>query len=76
MLYFHNDYLLAGEKIEVTEKLLSDYQLQIIGDNNVCLGKNKKLIPNVGNKRKYKLHYQKLNLYFNLGLQFKKMIDW
>ena len=49
-----NDYPLAGEKIKVTEEMFSKYQLQIIEDNNFSLGKNKKLIPNLGNKRKYK----------------------
>ena len=54
----HNDYLLASEKIKVTEEMLSKYQLQIMKDNNFSLGKSKKLIPNLGNKIKYKLHYQ------------------
>ena len=51
--------------------MFSEYQLQIIEDNNFSFGKNKKLIPNLGNKRKCKLHYQNLKLYLNLGLQFK-----
>ena len=38
--------------------MLSEYQLQIIESNNFSLGKNKKLIPNLSNKRKYKLNYQ------------------
>ena len=41
-------------------------------DNSFSLGKNKKLIPNLDNKRKYKLHYQNLELDLNLGLQMKK----
>ena len=51
--------------------MLPKYQLEVIGDN-FSLGKNKKLISNLGNKRKYKLHYQNLKLYLNLGLQLKK----
>ena len=31
--------------------MLSDYQSQIIEDNNFPHGKNKKLIPNIGNKK-------------------------
>ena len=53
--------------------MLSDYQLQIIEHNNFFLGKNKKLFPNLGNKRTYKLHYQNLKLYLSLGLQLKKI---
>ena len=47
--------------------MLSDYQLQIIEDNNFSLAKNTKIAPNLHNKRKYK-HYQNLKLYLNLGL--------
>ena len=49
-----NDYPLPGGKVKVTEEMLSEYQLQIIEDNNFSLGRNKKLIFNLGNKRKYK----------------------
>ena len=62
----HNDYPLAGEKIKVTKEMLSEYQLQIIEDNNSSHGENKTLILNLGNKRKYKLHHQNLKLYLNL----------
>ena len=53
-----NDYPLAGEKKEVTEEMLCKYQLKIIKDNNFSLGRNEKLISNLGNKRRYKLHHQ------------------
>ena len=45
-------------------------------DNNFSLGKNKKLIPNLGNKRKYKFHYQNLKLCLNLGLQSKNFLEY
>ena len=54
--------------------MLSNYQLQIIEDNNFFLGKNKKLLPNLGNKGKYKLHYRNLKLYSSLALQLKKFM--
>ena len=41
--------------------MFSKYQLQIIEDKNFALGKNKNLIPNLGNKRKQELHYQNQN---------------
>ena len=53
-----NAYPLAGETIEVTEKMLPHYQLKTVEDNNFSLDENKKLIPNLVNKRKHKLHYQ------------------
>ena len=54
--------------------MLTKYQLQITEDNNFSLGKNKKLISNLGNKRKYKFHNQNLKLCLNLGLQLKKIL--
>ena len=53
-----NDYPLVGEKMKLVEKMLQEYQLQIIENNNFSLGKNKRLIPNLGKIRKYKFHYQ------------------
>ena len=44
----HNDYPLVTEKIKDTKEMLSEYQLQIIG-YTFSLGKNKKLVPNLGN---------------------------
>ena len=52
--------------------MLSKYQLKIIEDTNFSFSKNKKRNPNLGNKRKHKLHYQMLKLYLNIGLRFKK----
>ena len=52
-----NDYYyLPDEKIKTPNKMLSEYQLQIIEYINYSLGENKKLILNLANKRKYKLH--------------------
>ena len=45
-----NNYPLASEKIIVTEDILSEYYLQIIENSNVPLGKNKNLMPHLGNK--------------------------
>ena len=71
----HNDYPLAVGKVKVTKEMLPDYQLQITEDKNIFLGKNKKLIPNIDNKRKYKLHYQYLKLYLEICLQLKKFTE-
>ena len=52
----YNDYSLPGEKIKMPNKMLSGYQLQIIEYNNYSLAEKKKLVLNLGNKRKYKIH--------------------
>ena len=49
--------------------MLSEYQIKIIEDNKFSLAKTKKLIPNLGNKRKYQLHYQNLKIYLKLQYQ-------
>ena len=46
--------------------MLSEYQIKIIEDNKFSLAKTKKLIPNLGNKRKYQLHYQNFKIYLKL----------
>ena len=46
----HNYYPLAGEKIGVRKEMWSIYQLQIKEEYNFSLDKNKKRIPNIGNK--------------------------
>ena len=71
----NDDYPLVGEKIKVTEEMMSEYQLQTIEYNNFSLAE-KKLIPNLGNKRKCKLHYQNLKLYLRLELKFKNFIEY
>ena len=40
-----------GETTEVKEEIWSNYQLQIIEDNNSSLGKNTKLISKLSNKK-------------------------
>ena len=72
---FHNlrnDYPLVREKIKVRKQMLSECQLQIIEGNNFSFGKNKKRIPNLDTKRKYKLHYQKLNFSLKFRVTMKK----
>ena len=51
---------------------MSEYQLKVI-ENNAFLGKNKYLIPNLGNK---KLQTSISKLYVNLGLKLKKIIEY
>ena len=53
---------------------MSNYPLHIIKDNNFSLGKNEKFIPNLSNKRKYKLHYQNLKQRARITIK-KKLIE-
>ena len=58
----HNDYPLEPEKVKVTEDMLSDYCKKIAEKNNIPIGLVHKLIPTLGNKEKYVLHYRNLKL--------------
>ena len=80
----HNDYPLAPEKLAVSNDMLSTYCKKIADKYNIKVGDVKQLIPNLGNKTKYVVHYRTLQLYLSLGikptkidrvLQFKQS-DW
>ena len=51
--------------------MLSKYQLMIADLYDISIGTVEKLIPNVFDKQKYVLHYNKLQLYLRLGLKLK-----
>ena len=64
--------------------MLSTYCKNIADEYDIKAGNVKKLIPNLGNKTKYVLHYRNLQLYLllemkrtkiNRALQFKQS-DW
>ena len=65
----HNDYALASEKLTVTNDILSNYCKSIADKYEINVGNVKKLIPNVGNKNKYVVHYRNLQLYLSLGMK-------
>ena len=69
----HNDYPLAPEKIKVTYDMLSDYSKKIADKYNISTGLVHKLIPTLGNKKNYVLHYRNLQLYISLGLKLTKI---
>ena len=62
----HNDYPLAPEKLAVFSDMLSKYCKKIADKHEINVGDVEKLIPNLGNKTKYVLHYRNLQLYISL----------
>ena len=69
----HNDYPLAPEKLAIPYDMLSDYCKKIADEYEIKVGDVKKLIPNLGNKTKYVLHYRNLQLYLSLGMKLTKI---
>ena len=53
--------------------MLSDYCKKIAEKYGIKVGNVKKLIPNLGNKTKYVLHYRDLQLYLSLGMKLTKI---
>ena len=54
----HNDYPSDPETLAATNDMLSKYCKEIADKYNIKVGDIKKLIPNLGNKNKYVLHYR------------------
>ena len=69
----HNNYPLASEKLTVTNDMLSNYCKSIADKYDVKAGNIKKLIPNLGNKTKYVVHYRNIQLYLSLGKKLTKI---
>ena len=69
----HNDYPLAPEKLAVSSDMLSKYCKKIADKYEIKVGDVKKLIPNLGNKTNYVLHYRNLQLHLSLGMKLTKI---
>ena len=67
--YLHNDYVLAPEKLEISQNMLSKYCFSIADEYGIKVGRVNKLVLNVGNKSKYVVHYRNLQLYLSLGIE-------
>ena len=68
----HNDYPLAKEKLAIPYDM-SDYCKKIADEYGIKVGDVKKLIPNLGNKTNYVVHYRNLQLYLTLGMKLTKI---
>ena len=53
--------------------MLSKYCSNIAGEYGIKIGGVNKLIPNLGNKGKYVLHYRNLQLYLSFGMKLTKV---
>lgn len=71
--YDHNDFSMTPEKISVTLDMLSPVQIETISKHIVSVGYNKKIIPDLGSKEKYVLHYRNLKYYTPNGLKITKI---
>ena len=69
----YNDYPLAPEKLAIPYDMLPDYCKKIADDYVIKVGDVKKLIPNLGKKTNYVLHYRNLQLYLSLGMKLTKI---
>ena len=70
---FYNDYPLAPEKLAVSSHILSKYCKKIADKYEIKVSDLKKVIPNLGNKTNYVVHYRNLQLYLSLGIKFTKI---
>ena len=69
----HNDYSLAPEKLAISYDMLSDYCKKIADKHGVKVGDVMKLIPNLGNKTNYVLHYRNIQLYVSSRMKLTKI---
>ena len=80
----HNDYPLAPEKLKISQNMLSNYEFRIANEYGIKIGGVNKLVPNLGNKSKYVVHYRNIRLYLSLKIRLTnvhkilefKQSDW
>ena len=68
----HNDYPLIPEKFAIFYDMLSNYCKKIVDEYGIKVGDVKKLIPNLGSKTNYVLHYRNIRLNLSLGMKLTK----
>ena len=73
LLELHNDYPLAPERLAVSSDMFSSYCKKNADKYEVKLGDAKKLIPRLGTKTIYVVHYRNLQLYLSLGMKMTKI---
>ena len=68
-----NNYPLPPEKLAVSADILSNYCKKIADKYEIKIGDAKKVIPNLGNKNNYVVHYRNLQLYLSLEMKLTKI---
>ena len=66
-----NDYPLATEKLAFSY-MLPYYSRKLADEYGIIVGDVKKMVPNLGNKTNYVLHYRNLQLCMSLGMKLTK----
>ena len=69
----HSHYPEAPEKLAVSSDTLLKYCKKIAHKYEIKFGDVKKLIPNLGNKTNYVIHYRNIQLYLSLGMKLTKI---
>ena len=69
----YNNYPLVSEKLAISSDILSKYCKRIADKFEIKVGDVKKLIPHLGNKTDYVVHYRNLQLYLSLGMKLTKI---
>ena len=69
----YNYYPLAPENLEISNDMLPPYCSEIADKYGIKVGGVKKLIPNLGHKSKYVVHYRNFHLYLSLGMKLTKV---
>ena len=65
----HNDYPLAADKVSIKFDQLSPFQKTLIEELEISYNENqKKLIPHLGKRKNYVVHYRNLKYYLRSGL--------
>ena len=73
MYKLHNDYPIAPEKHKISQNMLLNYCFSIANEYGIKIGGVNKLVPNLGNKSKYVVHYKNLLFYLSLGMNLTKV---
>ena len=60
--------------MKLVKNMFSKYCSNIANEYEIKIGGVNKLVPNLGNKSKYVVHYKDLHLYFSLGVKLAKAI--
>ena len=69
----HNDYPLVPENLAIPYVMLSDYSKKVADEYGIKGGDVMKLVPNLGSKTNYVVHYKNLQLYLSLGMKLTKI---